>query len=176
LSVEPYWTSASAAPASTMIAVGGLFGDDRGYTSGSQVSSVGARGVRLITQHRLWPGPWPTAAGTWHPQLAHQHLEHRRIMGMARTDEHHQRQPVPVAEVVDLCAQSAARTAQTMISGFRTQIRVIRPCPLCGAPRSRRADGPGRSSNPPPPTNRHGLRHPRWSTTPSRWHPRCHQQ
>jgi hypothetical protein len=173
LGVQADRATASAPPALAVSAVGGLFGNDRADAPRPQVRQGGTRGVGPITEDRRRPGTWPTTASPRHPQLIHQRLKHRRVMGVTRADEHHQRQPVPVTELVNLGAQPAAGAAHTMISGFLRQIRVIRPCPLCGAPGWRRADRPGRSSNPPPPTNRYRPRHPRWSTTSSRWHPRC---
>ena len=93
-------------------------------------------------------------------------------MRVTRTDQHHQRQAVTIAELVDLRAQPTTGAGHTMVRGFIEQIRVIRRCPLCGATGLRRVDAPGRPSNPRPPTNRYRLRRRPSPATPPGRHPR----
>lgn len=131
--------------------------DDSGMTAQMPRARSRARGCArregLITQHRSRSSTRPTRAHTGHAQLAHQRVQHRRIMRVARTDVHHQRQSLPGAELMDLRRQPARATAPERGGGFIAQIRVIRWCPLCHAPGSRRADAPDTmSSQPPPPT------------------------
>jgi hypothetical protein len=59
-------------------------------------------------------------------------LEHRAVVGVTGPDEHHQRSPASVDEVVNLAGQPATGTANTVIRRLVEQIRVIRPSPLCG--------------------------------------------
>lgn len=55
--------------------------------------------------------------------------EHRCIAGLAGTDEHDQRSPVPVDQLVDLRRQAPAGPAQCVITGLDQQIPVVRSRP-----------------------------------------------
>ena len=77
LGIQADRATASAAAASAVIDLGGLFGDDRADTPGAQTCPVRARGVGLIAQHRCRSSTRPAGAHPRHSQLAHQRVEHR---------------------------------------------------------------------------------------------------
>src|ERR1700730_17146671 len=64
LDVEADRAPASAAAASAVIDLGGLFGDDRADAPGAQTCPVCARRVGLIAQHRCRSTTRPTGAQT----------------------------------------------------------------------------------------------------------------
>jgi hypothetical protein len=47
-------------------------------------------------------------------------------------DQHHQRAPGTVDQMVDLAGQPAAGAAYAVVRRLDARIRVIRPSPLCG--------------------------------------------
>jgi hypothetical protein len=63
--------------------------------------------------------------------VAEQMLEHRTVMFLASTDEHHQGSSAAVDEVMSLAGQPAAGAANAVVRRLARQIRVIRPSPLC---------------------------------------------
>ena len=89
-------------------------GDMGGDAPGAQVLADRARGVGLVAAECIRPGPWPPEAAA-DLQLLQQRQKHRRVAGLAGTQQHHQRQPTAVDELVDLRREPAARAAQGMI-------------------------------------------------------------
>lgn len=121
-------------------------GDVGGDAPGAQVLADRARGVGLVAAECIRPGPWPPEAAA-DLQLLQQRQKHRRVAGLTGTQQHHQRQPTAVDELVDLRREPAARAAQGMIRrlwgrpvrlalrqalGLGLLIRVVRSSPLCG--------------------------------------------
>lgn len=63
--------------------------------------------VRLVAADAIGPGPWTARSSPSNAQMVHQDREHRGVPGLTGADEHDQRQPMPVDEVMDLRTQSA---------------------------------------------------------------------
>lgn len=81
--------------------------------------------------YRRGPDPVGYVAMTTNPQMGHQIRKDRRVIGLARAEEHDQWSTLTVNEVMDLRAQPAAGAANTVIRRLDRQIRVIRPSPQC---------------------------------------------
>ena len=110
----------------------GWFGNYRGDTPAAQVHPDGAAGIGLVAAYPLRSCPCLSAAEWRHAQMGQQILEDRRVVGLARRDQHHQGAAGAVDEVVDLAGQPAAGTANSVVKRLDGQILVIRPSPLCG--------------------------------------------
>ena len=121
----------------------GRFGDYCGDPAAAQVFADRSRGVRLVAPEPVRAGSWSTATIAGHTQVLQQDWQHGSIASLAGTDQHDQGQAGAVDELVDLGAQTASGTADSMVRGLCEQILVIRQIPLCAAPAWWRADGHG---------------------------------
>jgi len=109
-------------------------GDHAADAAGPEVSADRARGVGLVGQHPVGPGPWP-ADRALDTQVREQRQHHRRVTGLAGGEQDGQRAAPSVDRGVDLRAQPAARAAEGVIARFvpaAARILVIRhrPCVL----------------------------------------------
>jgi len=109
-------------------------GDHAADAAGPEVSADRARGVGLVGQHPVGPGPWP-ADRALDTQVREQRQHHRRVTGLAGGEQDGQRAAPSVHRGVDLRAQPAARAAEGVIARFvpaAARILVIRhrPCVL----------------------------------------------
>jgi len=118
-------TAAGAASFAVPSLIGG-FGDHGDDAALAQVSADRAGRVRLVAAEpvRSRSGPARPAPGDF--EVSHEHREHRRIARLPGPDEHDQRQPAAVDEVMDLRTQSAAGPADRMVRRFLAQILVTR--------------------------------------------------
>ena len=132
--VEGRWSATVGAASLAVDNLVGRLGDDRGDTAGTQMAADRTRGIRLVPTEPLRAGAGTTATTAGHPQMGHQHRQHRRVTGLTRSDQDHQRQTGTINEWMDLGAQTASGAAYSMISRLDAQIRVIRQTPLCDAP------------------------------------------
>ena len=133
-------------------------------------------GVGLVASDSVRSRAWPPWAAPGDAEVIHEHREHRRVTGLSGPDEHDQRQPPTIDEVMDLRAQPAAGPADRVVRGLLAQILVTRQSPLCRAEGSWRADAPEQSWRQRKRSSRSFLpRQPR----PAHWlarDPRCHQR
>ena len=84
----------------------GRLGDHGDDATIAQMGADRARRVRLIGADPLRSGAWSARADPGDAEVIHEHREHRRIPGLTGTNEHDQRKPAPVDEVMDLRAQT----------------------------------------------------------------------
>lgn len=87
--------------------------------------------IRLVSQSRRGTCPGRSSPELLHHERVHEILEHRRVPGLPRADQQHQRSAVAVNQGMDLCAQPTARAADRVIIRLNEQILVTRWCPLC---------------------------------------------
>lgn len=103
-------------------------------------------GVRLVAEHRIRCGPWPSGATPLDTQVREQDREHRGVVRVAGADEDDQGPATTVDQLVDLRGQPAAGAADAVVNWLVIQadealkqpltcqnrrIFVIRSCPLC---------------------------------------------
>ena len=89
---------------------------------GRAISADRARGVDLVGQHPVGPGPWP-ADRALDTQVREQRQHHRRVTGLAGGEQDGQRAAPSVDRGLDLRAQPAARAAEGVIAGSSRQQR-----------------------------------------------------
>jgi hypothetical protein len=65
-------------------------------------------------------------------QVSQQVLKEWGVVGLTGRDQHHQRSPQTVDEVMDLAGQTATGTANAVVRRLDAEILVIRPSTLCG--------------------------------------------
>ena len=131
--------AAGAAALPVSLLVGGL-GDHSHDSAFAQVCADRTRRVGLVPSDSVRSRAWPPWAAPGDAEVIHEHREHRRVTGLSGPDEHDQRQPPTIDEVMDLRAQPAPRPPYGVISRLLAQIPVIRQSPLCRAEGSWRAD------------------------------------
>lgn len=132
-SVECGW---SPAPGAAPLAVANLvagFGDHSDDAAPAEVSSDCPGRVCLVATDPVRSGTRTTSVFPLDAQVTHQDGKHWRIARVTRPDDHDQRQPAAIDELVDLRAQTAPRPANSMIRELGPQILVIRQVPLCPA-------------------------------------------
>jgi hypothetical protein len=94
-------------------------GDHAADTAGPEVSADRARGVGLVGQHPVGPGPWP-ADRALDTQVREQRQHHRRVTGLVGGEQDGQRAAPSVDRGVDLRAEPAPRAADTQKSAKST--------------------------------------------------------
>ncbi|UPU42942.1 hypothetical protein M0639_28595 [Rhodococcus qingshengii JCM 15477] len=115
------------------------FRDDGLDAALAQLRPGRAGRVRFVSADRIRSRPrspdLPSDA-----QLLRKRQQHRRIPGLAGSDQRDQRQPVAVDELMDLGRQPTPRAADPVIRRLDRWIRVVRPIPLWGGSCSSHAD------------------------------------
>lgn len=100
-SVELRWPAPAGAAAFAMAGLIGRFGDHRGDPAVAQMGADRTRRVGLVAAQRI--GPCPGASDRARQlQIGQQGQQHRGVPGLPCGDGDHQRQPVPVDELMDL--------------------------------------------------------------------------
>lgn len=73
----------------------GRFGDDRRDAARAKQSPVATRGVRLIAQHRVGPGPRASRAEARHPNRIEQVRKHGRVVRLTGPRSSTSGRPLP---------------------------------------------------------------------------------
>jgi hypothetical protein len=84
----------------------------------TQLGAGSATGVRLVTAHTIGAGAGPTSAEPGHSKAG-------ASFGLTGRDQHHQRAPTAVDEMVVLASQPAAGATDTVVRRLDAQIPVI---------------------------------------------------
>jgi hypothetical protein len=90
---------------------------------------VGPRRVGAITDRPLRSGAGPSRSQTRDVQRLQKRGEHRRVVALPRSHQHHQRPAPTVTDVVDLGGQPTAGSPDSVVRRLLTQIRVTPRCP-----------------------------------------------
>lgn len=109
LGVELGRAASARAASSAMALLVARLRDDGRDTASTQVSSVGPRGVCLVTERSL--GSCPAADA----ELFQQRNEHRRVTVLSRRADRHQRQAMTIDELMRFRRQTAARAADHVV-------------------------------------------------------------
>jgi len=121
--------SAPAAGAAVVLLVF-LHRDDGLDAAAAQAGAVGGGGVGLVAHRPARPGAGPPLAPPQDPDLAHQRDEPRAVAVLAWAEDPGDRAAPPVSGQVDLGAQPAPGTAQSLpVRPAGSRVLVIRRCP-----------------------------------------------
>lgn len=109
--------SGPATPQAVADLIGGLR-DDRTDAASTEVPTNRAGRVGAIRQDDRRAGSWPAESAPRDPDAGHDHLEGRRVTGLARSNVDRQRPGLAVTGQVDLRAQATARTSERVVLGL----------------------------------------------------------
>jgi hypothetical protein len=109
----------------------GFLRDHRLDAPGGEHPADLARGVGLVRDHRIGPGPRPARALARYADVIEDLHQHRTVVALTAGEHDCQRHPIAIDRGVDLATQTAAGAADRMPLGLlMRQILVVRLRPL----------------------------------------------